>query len=255
MKKILASLISLLLFVALSLPVSAAFAIVGGAFTSAVSGDTNSVTTGSIDTTGADLLLVCIGDRFDVTKTTLSDNKSNTWVEKTSYGVTSGGRARIFYATNVSGKVGSGHTFTATGSLAYPAITVRAFSGAHLTAPEDLNDGANTPNSATTAQAASGITPSANNYLVVACTSWNGDTAVPTINGGFSAPDGAGFGSGVNFGVAASYLIQTSAALARPTWSYHAVSSIGGNSLLSLKVAAGGGGAAARPGIIGGGLF
>jgi hypothetical protein len=207
------------------------------------SSNTNTFTTGSRDTTGADLIICYIAEQESIGDSVLSDSKTNTWFQLTQQAdvATANVLGRMFYCKNCT--VGTGHTFTVTDSSGGPKASVAcaAFSGSNTTTQPDLNDGSNNPNGSTTAQATTGITPSFANALVQDCVAWSGDTSLPTINGGFSTPVGVPFSSGVNFGVAESHLIQTTATFAQPTFTF-AASSTGGNSLDSFKEAGGGGG-------------
>jgi hypothetical protein len=156
---------------------------------------------------------------------------------------------------DIKSKFGSGDqvitiTLASLAAGGFPAIVWRAYSGSNTTTQPDLNDGSNNPNGSTTAQATSGITPSVANALVQDCVAWSGDTSLPTINGGFSTPAGVAFISGVNFGVAESHLIQTTATFAQPTFTF-ATSSTGGTSLDSFKEAGGGGSTVLRGTLLG----
>lgn len=191
--------------------------------------------TSAVDTTGADLLVISTGSYLSAA--TVSDSKGNTWNSLTSY---AGGLAvvRTFYAVNPT--VGSGHTFSCSGS--YPAIGMIAFSGATTTTPFDLENGSG-GSSGTTNQSGA-ITPSENNSLVVGASSiWNGGDGnhISSIDGGFTLEVDVAKG-GANFGIAMSYIIQTSAASANPTWTDSLSNDSWADSIASFKSAGGGGG-------------
>jgi hypothetical protein len=89
------------------------------------SSEWSSITTSSIDTTGATLLVVTI-HHYAPNAPSLSDNKSNTWSLAHNQGA-GNERTRIYYCFNPT--VGSGHTFSNTGTLNYASMSVLAFSG------------------------------------------------------------------------------------------------------------------------------
>jgi len=176
-----------------------------------------STTTGAVDTTGADFLVVEAqwypGITSDVV---LSDSKGNTWTPLTKR--TIGNLAhRMWWCAPTS--VGSGHTFTVAATETYASLGAMALSGAHAS-PFGAESGA-TFSSDPTVQPGS-LTPAEDNCLVIAATGAAGGLALltdVTADGGFTdrpvLPTG-----GVNTGGAIAYLIQTSAAAANPTLTY-----------------------------------
>lgn len=237
MKKLFAlTLVGLLLLLA-NAGIQAAIAALGGIFDVQVTADTISVTSDAKNTTGANFLAGCVSDYESNTATVVTDSVGNTVTMGTEYKTATAARSRAFYFKNIT--TNASHTVTATGSgSTYPAIVWRAFSGVHATAPGDQANGDNLPSGGTTATPNGGITPSVDNTLVWACTAFSAATAVPTITL-LSTPDGAGFAGGNNYGVAMAYEIQTTATARNPTWTY-SVASSGGNSITSVKAAAGG---------------
>lgn len=177
----------------------------------AAGGTANTVTTGAIDTTGANLIV--IGVTFDTTAArTISDNKGNTWTPLTNTTSSSAG-AQLYYAINPT--VGSGHTFSNTGSSNFSSIFVEAFSGV-ATGGFDQQNGST--NSATTIQPGS-VTPGQDNEVVVTFLGFNSAGTPVSINGGFTQSDTAiNFSSGAHYGAGMAYLIQTTATAANPTW-------------------------------------
>src|SRR3989304_1512071 len=177
-----------------------------------------SATTPAIDTTGSNLLVLKISHLPSTTGFSVSDSKSNTWVEAAASYASTSTKVRIFYAINPT--VGAGHTFTISGTSLYGTIGVLAFSGADTTAPEDVHNGATTGSGVSLATGS--ITPSANGAIVVAGFSGGTGTSTYTIGSGFSVTDTTDFVSGGsgNTGGAAAYLIQGSAAAVNPTWSW-----------------------------------
>ncbi len=184
-------------------------------------------TSGSINTSGADLLIVMVGN-FSGTQPTLTDSvgaSSNTWTALTRQDSGSGSSGLIYYAKNAT--VGSGHTFTLTGANSFASMEVQAWSGSDLTAPFDVENGANESSSLTSLQTGS-VTPANNGSLIVAglCLrglSVSGDTA--TIGSGFTDLDQQVGVSSQCLGSALAYLVQGTAGAVNPTWSWTHVDS------------------------------
>jgi hypothetical protein len=181
----------------------------------------NTVVTSAIDTTGANLLVVGVGNLAGGTGT-LTDSKGNTWTALTTYATSGAGQATIYYAKNAT--VGSGHTFTFTTTSTYPSIFVAAFSGANTTSPFDVQNGnagggsCNATGSGGVTCATGNITPAVNNEVWVSLVQFtsNGNTASPT-NG--TLINSAMGGGGASFAGALSYKVQTTAATVQETWS------------------------------------
>jgi hypothetical protein len=173
----------------------------------------NSPTTGSLDTTGATLLVaVCT---YAGSPTGVTDSKGNTWTALTAY-ANSGVTTRIYYVNSNTPTVGTGHTFTLNGTGIAAVINVVAFSGT-ASSPFDLENGANSL-SASTIQPGS-VTPTANDSIIV--TGFSGGNTfggAATINSGFTITDQSPLTGGVNYGSAAAYLIQGTLAAVNPTW-------------------------------------
>lgn len=186
--------------------------------TSQVSPDTNSVTTASINTTGASILVAGIVDYQAVSVGTMSDSKSNTWNRLTETYIV--GRVVIYYSINPT--VGSGHTFTYTNTGAYPAIAVGAFSGAKLTSPFDQEGNISDGSGSGSVQYGT-ITPTESNELWVAILGLDASSSTPTIDSSFTRAEFKNYSGGVNFGIALGYFIQGAASALAPTWSYSAV--------------------------------
>jgi hypothetical protein len=168
-------------------------------------------TTGAINTTGADLIVLALA--YD-SASTASDSKGNTWTFVGSYNTGAGQIIALYYCQNPT--VGSGHTFS--GSLSYGAVAVSAFSGS-TSSPYDVKNGTAMGSSGTSVATGS-ITPSQDNELCVAAIALGGSSASASINGSFTIGTSLNATSGVNYGVGLAYLVQTTAASANPTWSW-----------------------------------
>lgn len=196
----------------------------------AVSGNSNSVTTTGIDTSGANLIVINMA--FDST-TTLSDSKSNTWTLLTNHNNGSI-HQRLAYCFNPT--VGSGHTFTLTGSSDFPSIEVQAWSGA-ATSPFDQENGAGATGSSVTPGS---ITPGQDNELVVSGTAYDNTfgNAALTAPASFTVSDGNGGAGGFAYGSTMGYWIQTTATAANPTWNANVTSGAAVAGIASFKAAA-----------------
>ena len=204
---------------------------------SAWSTDSNGFTTGganaggtaSIDTTGADTLIVVVGCD-NATFPTLTDSKSNTWTGLTISAGSGGTRQeRIFYAKNAT--VGTGHTFTLSGTSNFVSMCFSAWSGGNTTAPFDQQQTGGA-SFGSTVQTGSVTPGSANELLVAGISHTQINSAADTIDSSFTVLDSitdTGFGH-TNTGLA--YQIQTTATTRNPTWT-----SSGGNDTLSASIA------------------
>jgi hypothetical protein len=174
----------------------------------------NGGTSAAADTTGADLLVIHVASFAAASG--VSDSKGNTWTALTEHSV--GSRfSRFWYAKNAT--VGTGHTFTVSGTGIYPHLAVAAFSGSNTTAPADQQNGAT--GSGVTSLATGSVTPAEDNELVVAglC---GFDPVTPTINSSFTATDTEPSAGGSNMTGGLAYKVQTTATAVNPTWSWNA---------------------------------
>jgi RHS repeat-associated protein len=147
---------------------------------------------------------------------TLSDNKGNTWTPLTASTVTGTVTERLYYVANPT--VGSGHTFSDTGTSNFASICVAAFSGVATSSPFDKENGATS--SASTIQTGS-VTPSLNQELLVSGLGWNvaRTTYPPTLDSSFTVSTSSNFLASNHYGCSIGYLVQSNAAAVNPTWS------------------------------------
>lgn len=178
--------------------------------------DTNGFTSGAVDTSGATFIAVWYAGGANGGSYTLSDSKSNTWTGLTKTDAFFGTRVgQWLYAYNAT--VGSGHTFTITGSSSAPTLQVLWYSGVLTSDPFDTGQqsGASS-NGATTIQAGS-VTPSENNCVVLSGL-YVDNSRSPSIDGGFTKEQETTNTDFGHFYGAAADLIQTTATAANPTW-------------------------------------
>lgn len=196
--------------------------------------DTNTYTSGSFDSTGCDFLEIEFS-AYD-SLPTITDSKSNTWVTLNSYAVAGDVRCHGVYATNVAGKVGTGHTITVTGVGMWQSAIITGWSGAHVTAPLDLQNGATT-SSATFIDTGS-VTPSQNDCLLISGWAIDGTPTTPALDNGFTLVAYLVNAPGANMPVAVAYKIQTTAAAVNPRWTGVTAACASAASLRSFKKSA-----------------
>jgi hypothetical protein len=139
----------------------------------------NTFTSGTLDTSGADLLVVVVTEGT-AGAVTLSDSKSNTWNPLTEQSAVA--PACVIYYAKAAGKTGTGHTFTATGSSIFCVLNVMAFSGSDATAPFDQQNGAG-GGSFTSTAAPGSITPTVDNELIISGFAWNASLTITSVTG------------------------------------------------------------------------
>ena len=223
----------LLIFFALlcvTAPAQAAIALVAG--TNACQGSATGldVTSDTLDTTGATLIVVAASGASNGSSTiTLTDSKSNTWTGGGYAQVNGGQVVRLFWTSATS--VGAGHTFSPDSSHDFTTVCVMAFSGTSGSPLLDLESAGGT-NFGTTVQPGS-ITPSANNYLHCAALAFNtaGTITVSTPHDGLLIQEND---TGNNQGLALACDIQTTATARNPTFT-NSVSSSMAAMAVSLK--------------------
>jgi hypothetical protein len=179
-------------------------------------GGVNGGTTPSIDTTGA-TFLVLFTSSSNAAGLTVSDSKGNTWIGLTAQ-TGSEPDAQIWYAVNPT--VGTGHTFTVSGTTTYSSIAVQAHAGVVVTQPFDGVQNGTVGFGESSPVAAGSVTPSGDGYLVIAGFAHNAFSTTVSIDSSFTkagdfAPQGA-----VNYGVTLGYLYQGTAAAVNPQFSW-----------------------------------
>lgn len=171
----------------------------------------NGGTTAAIDTTGANLLVLSVAWYGGGTAPTVSDSKGNTYTALTRHDGSLASH-RLFY--KLAPAVGTGHTFTASGSGSYAAFHAYAFAGV---ASYQTESGAG--QSSGTSLASGSVTPSADGALVFTGTSGNGASTDSVLPSGFTLTTRA-YGSGNNLQASAAWQVQTTAAAINPTWGF-----------------------------------
>jgi hypothetical protein len=187
------------------------------------------ITTPSINTTGATLLLLGVAGFNQSAAWTITDNKGNNTAWASGLAVASptpytsnNSTATLWFVRG--GSVGSGHTFTVTavaGGGGAQSIYAAAFSGGNVSPLDQVNRSSAGP---VTTNGPGSITPTTANQLVVAVLGLNSSSAILgssiAIDSGYTITDAADTGASTIFGGALAYKIQTSALATSPTWTW-----------------------------------
>lgn len=198
----------------------------------------NTVTTGSLDTTGMDIIWIHVA-HFSTSVPVVSDSKGNTYTHIVTSPVDSSARSSLYRCEGPT--VGTGHTFsvdtTATGP-GYPAIAVLASSGRRTAGAYNSQNTSRFDN-ASTVQPGS-ITPEEDNeILITGAACFTPD--VSSINSGFTAYTTAySAANAISGGIA--YKIQTTAGAENPTWTMTGATSPGATMAAFRSQPGGGGG-------------
>lgn len=180
-------------------------------------GSTTGATTGTIDTTGANLIIGLFPSYVGGSSLTFGDSKGNTWTPLSLYSTGSDGELQFYYTVPTT--VGSNHDFTTGGSNVYGGPNVLAVSGVRIGDAFDRENGGN--GNAASFQPGS-TTPFQNDSLIVAGIVVNSNTDFATaaaVDSGFTITNRFN-SSGTNYGHALAYKIQTSLGAENPTWTY-----------------------------------
>ena len=179
------------------------------------------VTTGAVDTTGANFVVALMTFDNTVATVTMTDNKSNgngTNLTKKTAASPIRGCAQLSYWINPT--CGSGHTFTNTGSSGlFGTLAVAAFSGVKVASAFDQQNGFGDPTSGHTTIQPGSITPTENGELIIA--GWELDDPTNTtwtVNSGFTITDIQDAIVGATYGGVLAYLVQGTAAAINPTF-------------------------------------
>ncbi len=219
---------------------SAAIALVGHITASSVTSST--FTTGTLDTTGATLIVVAV-EEFAVS--TLSDNMSNGAGTSLTLQTGSNIRLQIHYYTAPT--VGAGHTWTATGTGTFTTLAVSAWSGVATSTPFDVENGASVTGT-TTIQPGS-VTPGTSGSLLLFAIGNNQVIGTDSIDNGFVVLDRTDVVGGQHEAAAHGYLIQSVAAPINPTWTIANNDDILGRIAVFKPSAGGGGGCTQFPSV------
>jgi hypothetical protein len=205
-------------------------------------GGASNITSSPIATTGATLLVVTV-NTYAGAGVTLTDSQNNSWTLAVNILNGVDANVSIYYAwIQLSPSVS--HTITLHGSGTYAAFTFAAYSKTRTSAdPLDQTGSASSSFNAQTLQL-SGITPTENGELIVTSLAGGQNSATPfNIDSGFLSADQIGYTGGAHVANASAFLVQGSAGLVNPVWSWSVNGSLAGAVIASFKRAVPSGGA------------
>ena len=197
----------------------------------ATGGSVNGVTSSTVNTTGANLIVLSVSWGSGGTPT-ISDSKTNSWTKGTTYN-SSVYSTCLWYC--LAPATDANHTFTASISSGYPVIGVIAVSGVAASSPYDQHNGSATGSASTLATGS--ITPSQGGCLVVSSMFYGGgnySSVTESLTVAYS-----NYLANTHYGGAIGYIIQTSAAAVNPSWTISGASQIA-TAVASFLPAAGG---------------
>lgn len=176
--------------------------------------NSNGFTSNSIDTSNCNFLGALVSQSTGSATITLTDSNSNTWIGRTVYQSPGGATLKMWHVFNPT--VGTGHTFTTSGTGNFASLFVIGFSG--LTAGFQTGTDSGAHATSTTIQPGS-ITPSNSPALVLSGWAGRGGT-LTGVDSSFVIPTGGTvtFSASHHYGGSFAYLIQSTAAAVNPTW-------------------------------------
>lgn len=181
----------------------------------ATGGASGGVTTGALNTTGANFFVVSICSLGSVAAPSATDSFGMTWTQLSAQNAGSTARNQLWYA---SGTGGAGHTFSALQVGSFASIAVLAVSGVGMSF--DQQNGSATVGSAATTNPGT-VTPTTPGQLVVTGMTLSVNAAASGVSG--YTMHAVAAASGVRMGGGLAYAIQTSIASTNPTWAHDAV--------------------------------
>lgn len=190
---------------------------------------------GPVDTSGANLLVAGISTYAGATTPSILDSFGNTW---TFINAPSGG-VQVYLFYSYAPTVGAVHTFLAHagGVPIYPGICVLAFSGAAASPLDSYNGNGGYG----TYGATGNVTPSEDNELLVTFASRNNNSDGVVTPSGFTLGDSF-TASGLWYGGASAYKVQTSAFTENVVWNYSTATDYIAVGAATFKAAAAAGG-------------
>ena len=214
----------LILSVLLLLPSASWAAIAFVSSVSAGSPDSHTFTTGTLDSSGANLLVCGISQTDGTANAVITDSKSNTWLTTPTTINANSLKSFIVFAKGAT--VGSGHTFTVTGAAKFASIGCLAFSGADTITALDVENGAS---AASGTSLAAGSIAAATGAVAVTVINPGIPGATPTIDTGFTKQENIDLLGAAQYPMAIAY--KLSSGTTNPTWSWT------GSSAVTIKIA------------------
>lgn len=186
---------------------------------------TNGGATGTIDSTGASLLVVIFSAVNTTTLLpTFTDSASNTWRALPKAFAGTANYSRMYYCANPT--TSATHSVTVSGTSIFSSIAFYAVSGTDLISPLCDFEGIGSGAVGLTSWAMGTLTPPLDNCIIFATLAVSNTSTSISINSGMAALTRNGTGTAAGLG--AAYIIQTTAAALSPTWSWTTLSQPGG---------------------------
>jgi hypothetical protein len=183
----------------------------------------------TIDTTGANLIVVSVAWFPAGTFTDITDNKSNTYLELPAVDDTAT-RQRLFYC--IGATTGSGHVVTVNATGVYCSAQLVAFS--NISAIDSGITNANVSGAGTTVQPGS-VTPSQDKAVLVAGVTFEGvGRVIESVDSGWTLAEATTQAAEAQGG-AIAYKILTSAAANNPTFTGNGSASAAAGTIASFK--------------------
>jgi hypothetical protein len=220
-----------------------AWTLIANAGAGTTGGANSTITTGAIDTTGSELLVLAVCSFTSGGVMVPTDSAGNYWAAMAIRTI-GNVREQIFFAFNAL--TSGSHTFTVDGASSFPSIAVGAFHVAAGVAAIDQESGSS--GATLTSIQPGSITPSANDSLIVSALGFEVTTTV-SVDSSLSITDQVNYSAANHFGVALAYFNQPTIAWINPTWSWSGSSSAatGLAAFIAFGSAPGGGGEVAYP--------
>ena len=173
------------------------------------------LTTGAVDSTGADLIVI-VDNAYQLAPTTPTDSQSNTWTKATEQIATNDYDTVIWFCQNPT--TSATHTFTRNETNSYGSIHVYLFSGS-ASSPLDQTNGVQ--GSGSSPQGPGSVTPTEDDELLITNIVWSAtNIASISADNGFTVQEETNYSGGNNFEGASAYLIQGTAATVDMDWSF-----------------------------------
>lgn len=178
-------------------------------------------TTGTVSTTGANLIVVSLGSLAAAADPTLSDSRGNPYTKMTTYN--SSFAKTVFYYTQGATISSGTHTFTVVGSGTYPSLHMQAFAGATSSSFVSATGSTIFISGGSVGTASAGLlTPPEDDCLLITSINSFQNDAVNTIVSSYirtGAIRSTLLTGGNNLNTALAYKIQTTSNSENPTWS------------------------------------
>lgn len=175
-------------------------------------------TSGTIDITGASLVIIGVADYSGNAASVLSDSSGNTGWTQTTVSTNSGQNRTSFYYKSAP-TTSASYSVTLTGIGIFGSCCVAAYSGTNAT-PFDTDNGASFSGAGASGVQTGSVTPSVNNSLIISIYGGTAASSSAAVNSGLTIMDQVPYAIGQNYGTAMADLVQGAASPINPTWTW-----------------------------------